>query len=155
MRSLNVTAVIIALGAILIDQLSKIFIIKEIPANGIFLFQTNFFSFQLLPLLNRNIAFGIPLPGIIIALILIALIWLIAFLITKELAQKNAWGTLTLSLVLAGALSNIIDRIFRTGVVDFLAISIYNFNWPTFNLADATIVVGLIIYLIKQPKKMI
>jgi len=50
------------------------------------------------------------------------------------------------------AVSNLIDRIFLGGVVDYLSITIYNFTWPTFNLADCLIVVACIIFILNQFK---
>jgi signal peptidase II len=70
-----------------------------------------------------------------------------------DLLQR--WG---LGLILSGGIGNIIDRIFRSeGVVDFISVRIYGFlgmeRWPTFNVADATLVVGgglIVISMIKS-----
>ena len=55
---------------------------------------------------------------------------------------------LGLSLVLAGAISNLIDRIFRGYIVDFINVGI----WPVFNLADMYNVAGvlMVIFLLKK-----
>ena len=55
---------------------------------------------------------------------------------------------LGLSLVLAGAISNLIDRIFRGYIIDFINVGI----WPTFNLADMYNVAGvlMVIFLLKK-----
>ncbi len=59
---------------------------------------------------------------------------------------RKSYGSLGYALVVGGGLSNILDRIFRQGVVDFIDIEI----WPSFNLADAFITIGaaLILYTI-------
>jgi signal peptidase II len=64
--------------------------------------------------------------------------------------------------IIGGGLGNIIDRIFRPdGVVDYISVNIYNlFNmprWPTFNIADASVVCSCILLLVTMfivPKKM-
>jgi signal peptidase II len=55
----------------------------------------------------------------------------------------------TLALVMAGALGNQVDRLFRGTVVDFLEFHVRRFYWPTFNVADACVSVGavLLIYI--------
>jgi signal peptidase II len=51
-------------------------------------------------------------------------------------------------MVLAGAVSNIIDRVHYRGVIDFIMLTWRDVSWPTFNLADSMIVVGVGIMLI-------
>jgi signal peptidase II len=49
---------------------------------------------------------------------------------------------LALSLILAGALGNLIDRVFRGHVIDFLDFHIGRHHWPFFNVADSCISIG-------------
>ena len=49
-------------------------------------------------------------------------------------------------LILAGGIGNLIDRIFRGYVIDFIDINLFNF--PNFNIADMSIVIGVIIIFI-------
>lgn len=51
-------------------------------------------------------------------------------------------------LVLAGSSSNMLDRFFYGGVIDFLVFSLGSWSWPAFNLADFFIVIGISIMLI-------
>ena len=53
----------------------------------------------------------------------------------------------SLLLIISGGISNLIDRIFRGGVVDFIDIS-QVINFPKFNLADICIVVGWILFVL-------
>jgi len=68
----------------------------------------------------------------------------------SELGVKAA-----LSLILAGALGNLLDRLLRGYVIDFLDFYIKNKHWPFFNVADSCITVGalllLIFFLIRKP----
>jgi len=54
------------------------------------------------------------------------------------------------TLVVAGSISNIIDRILYSGVVDFIALSYGDWMWPLFNVADMAIVVGVAIMIWEQ-----
>ncbi len=62
---------------------------------------------------------------------------------------------LALSLILAGALGNLVDRLFRGYVIDFLDFYIKNRHWPFFNVADSCITIGAVLllffFLIRKP----
>jgi len=66
------------------------------------------------------------------------LIWL------KVNSSQMKWQNFALAFVLGGAIGNLIDRLYYGYVVDFLDIyfSIWNYSFPTFNLADSAIVLG-------------
>jgi signal peptidase II len=61
----------------------------------------------------------------------------------------------SLSLMLGGAIGNFIDRVFRQEVVDFVHTYIVNYSFPIFNVADASLTIGvvlLIIYMLIEEK---
>lgn len=62
---------------------------------------------------------------------------------------------ISLTLILAGALGNLTDRVLRGHVIDFLDLHIGNAHWPFFNAADSCITVGaflmLVIFLRRKP----
>lgn len=67
--------------------------------------------------------------------------FLLRWLLTLHADER--WLPCALSLVLGGAIGNLIDRIFRDGkVVDFIYLHYQDFSWPAFNLADSAIFVG-------------
>ena len=70
----------------------------------------------------------------------------IIYLLRKSLEDKLL--CVALSLILGGALGNVIDRIMYGAVVDFIDLHYANWHWPAFNVADSAICVGaaLIIY---------
>ena len=86
----------------------------------------------------------------------IALIAVAVFLIRSQFG-RSAWVRIAGSLVLAGGIGNLIDRIFRSFVVDFLYFSLIDF--PVFNVADCCVVVGaitLMVYVVffyREPSK--
>jgi signal peptidase II len=61
---------------------------------------------------------------------------------------KNNIEKIAYSLVLGGAIGNFIDRIIYRGVIDFISVKIFGYDYPIFNLADSFIVIGVIILLI-------
>lgn len=89
---------------------------------------------------NVAFAFGLfqgALNGLVTLLVLAAVIW--AFL-----RERKKLTYLSLSLVIGGGASNILDRLMRGCVVDFIGLGI----WPAFNLADAAVSVGAGILLL-------
>ncbi|MHB0939232.1 MAG: signal peptidase II [Armatimonadota bacterium] len=70
-------------------------------------------------------------------LVLVFFLWLV-----RPYLEMRA-GRLAAMLVLGGAVGNLIDRVFRGYVIDFLSIHVSTFRWPVFNLADMFIVIGV------------
>ena len=64
------------------------------------------------------------------------------------LTNKSKLVGIGFAIILAGAIGNLLDRILRGYVVDFLDFNIYNYHWPAFNLADSYISIGFIIIMI-------
>lgn len=77
-----------------------------------------------------------------IALALAASVWIV-FLLRKY--WRNTLFSLALSLILGGALGNVIDRIVAGKVTDFLLFYYDRFSWPAFNLADTAITIGAVL----------
>lgn len=73
----------------------------------------------------------------------ILLVWL------KRLPNPARLLPSAISLILAGALGNLIDRVRLGYVVDFIDVHVAGFHWPAFNLADSAIVVGVTFILIE------
>ncbi len=55
-----------------------------------------------------------------------------------------------LSLILGGAIGNVIDRLRFDAVVDFLDFHVAGYHWPAFNVADSAISVGVVLMLLHQ-----
>lgn len=97
------------------------------------------------PFQNPGIAFSLPLPNILILLFSFPVLALIIFLTYKS---KNARSFFSLVLILAGALSNLADRIVYRFTVDYLLILT-----GVINLADLMIITGFILYFTTLHKK--
>ena len=62
-------------------------------------------------------------------------------------SPKDRLFKLSLSLIMAGALGNFIDRIFKGYVIDFLDVSVKGWHWPSFNVADSCISIGAVLLI--------
>lgn len=77
-----------------------------------------------------------------IAVALVASAWIL-FLLRKYPHQRLF--ALALALVLAGAVGNVIDRIFVGAVIDFVDVHAFGYHWPAFNVADSSITCGALL----------
>jgi signal peptidase II len=83
-------------------------------------------------------------------------IGLIAAAIMIWLIKKNTSQTLfclAMSLVLSGAIGNVIDRILYGAVVDFVDLHYAGWHWPAFNIADSAITIGVILLILDEIKR--
>ena len=78
--------------------------------------------------------------GVLVSLIMV--IWL------ARLQPRERWTALGLALVVGGAVGNLIDRVVLGKVVDFLQWHWQDWYWPSFNLADSAITLGVILLLV-------
>lgn len=123
---------------LLLDQLTKYLVIQLLVPGGSYPFR-GFFRFTHVH--NSGSAFGI-LQGQNTPLIFISFIGIIILvLIYRSQPYPSNWLRLSLGLQLGGAFGNLIDRLRLGFVTDFIDIG----PWPVFNLADASIVTGLVL----------
>lgn len=139
----------ISLIIIFIDQIVKIAINNFISLNEEIKVIPNFFS--ILYVRNNGAAFSILQNSQILLIIfsIIALYIIYIFLIKNK--QLNKISILSISLLIGGIIGNMLDRIIRGYVIDYLSF----FKFPVFNIADICIVIGcllLILILIKEDK---
>lgn len=91
---------------------------------------------------NTGVAFGIKIP--FIAILTLILIPVIIYIALKELDLNNKITKISIGLILAGALGNLIDRLSRGFVIDFITVPF----WPSFNFADIYISTGVLMIVI-------
>lgn len=74
----------------------------------------------------------------------------IAFVVyyLHQYGRKSRFVGVALAFILAGAVGNFIDRVFRKEVVDFANTYIFTYNFPIFNIADSSLVIGVILIMI-------
>lgn len=104
---------------------------------------TSFFNW--VHLRNTGIAFSLFADNSgMQRIILITIMIVISAVLVKLIHNNRHQGeSLAYSLILGGAMGNLIDRIFRGYVVDYLDFYWQSWHWPAFNLADIAIVVGV------------
>jgi signal peptidase II len=84
--------------------------------------------------------------AVFVVLTLLAIGLVVSFY--RRVEPEDRWSAAALGLILAGAVGNLIDRIFRGGeVVDFLQFDLRVFIFPDFNVADSAICVGIALLL--------
>lgn len=71
----------------------------------------------------------------------------------RKLERTQRYGQVALALLLSGAVGNFIDRLARGYVVDFIDWSAGGWHWPTFNVADSCIVLGVAMLLLQPGTK--
>ena len=132
---------------VLIDQISKYLVIKNFSIGE---------SLNLLPvldvylILNTGIAFSLFDDGgnfgrwLLVFLVSLVCIYLIYILATESLSK---YESVAMILILSGGLGNLIDRMFRGYVIDFINFYYDNYSFYVFNFADTFITIGVIIYI--------
>ena len=139
---------VIALSVVAFDQATKMWALESFfsPPQVIEVFPW----FNLVPVWNTGISFGMLadysdwMPGIISGLTIIISLVLLAWLFVAVSVSIK----LALSLILGGAVGNIIDRIRFGAVIDFVDIHFFDFHWPAFNIADSAITIGVALFLL-------
>lgn len=109
---------------------------------------------------NTGVAFGMfadggPWPLIITGIVILGLIiWFVMTALRGQVPPLAGWG---IGLLIGGAIGNFVDRYLDARVTDFLDVGIGAARWPTFNLADSFILIGLALLLLMEirgsPKK--
>jgi signal peptidase II len=134
-----------ALVVIIVDQISKWVVMNNLMVHDSVPVLEGFFN--LVHVRNRGMAFGLMnRPGIDFAFyfLVAASLMAIAFLLVWFFKLKDGDKRLIvgLSLILGGAVGNLIDRFRFHEVIDFLDFYLGGYHWPAFNIADSAITVG-------------
>ena len=157
----------LVIDCIILDQLTKWWILEhilrpELGGETLGLFEwfksterlpfvsiemTSFFNLSMV--WNEGVSFGMfqngnPWPLTVVALGISGLfgVWL---------TRTKSWvEAITLSMVIGGALGNVIDRVHFHAVADFLDFHIMGWHYPAFNLADSFITVGIVLLLLNS-----
>jgi signal peptidase II len=147
----------LALAALIVaaDQLAKYAAVQNLGLNQP-IAVTPFFNLVLT--YNSGAAFSFLSDaagwqrGLFIAIALAASAWIVSLL--RKYPHQSLFA-LALSLVLAGAVGNVIDRILIGAVIDFLDFHALGYHWPAFNVADSAITCGaaLLIWDALRPKQ--
>jgi len=137
----------LACGILLADQLTKYAVLQHFTA-GRAIEVTSFFNLVLVYNAGAAFSFLSDASGwqreFFITIALLASVWIVYLL--RRHGQQTLF-CLALSLVLAGALGNVIDRFLFGAVVDFLDFHAFGYHWPAFNVADSAISIGAVLLI--------
>lgn len=146
----------IIIGAIVaLDQVTKYIVSENIEYGGLIPVIDGFFYLTYHE--NKGAAWGILQNG---RYFFIALTVLFSIVVVYFLAKyQNRFLKLSLAFILGGAVGNLIDRVVKGSVADFLDFHFGSYNFPTFNVADTFITVGTILlayymlFIYREPEK--
>ena len=146
LKKFIISVVLILSITITLDQLTKYIAFINLFKYKQVLIINNFLNFR--PVWNDGISFGM-LQGYgnfsRVAFIIIALIisvWIIIY--SKKL---NTIGFIGYNMIAGGAIGNVIDRVIYGKVIDFIDVHYREYHWPTFNIADSFIFVGVLLFI--------
>jgi len=149
--------VLLILGSVLVfDQITKVMVDHWMKLHQSIEILPNFA--HLTYIRNTGAAFGFLAGGhsllrvlffiVISGLAIGCIFYLLRNLPVDEIATKAS-----LSLIMGGALGNLIDRIRLGEVIDFIDLHWYQLHWPAFNVADSAITVGVLWLLIQMLRR--
>ena len=139
--------IFLILSIIALDQVTKLAILRRdvvdiYPEMEI----TSFLNLVLVT--NKGISFGLFSRYEVGWLISILTIGIVVVLFIWMRKLERAILALPFSLIIGGAIGNLIDRLNYGFVVDFIDFHFFGWHWPAFNIADSAITVGVIFLLI-------
>ena len=137
---------ILAITVLVLDQVTKLLIVQFQAENPPAAIIPGFF--RLVYTTNPGAAWGILADHT--AFLTVASLLVMAVLIWRFEAMVQGWRerAAALSILMGGVAGNLVDRIFRQEVVDFIDLHFRGYHWPAFNVADAAICVGIGLYVI-------
>lgn len=149
----NLRWLAISLVVIFIDQLTKYFARQHLGYNE----PVNIFpGFNLLLLHNTGAAFSFLAEAsgwqrwFFTGVALVVCLVLIYYLLKAK--SSSYYYLAAWSLIIGGAISNVVDRLQVAYVTDFLDFYVSSYHWPAFNIADSAIVVGVFLLIITSSK---
>ncbi len=143
----------IAAVIVLLDQLSKI-TMSRLLAYGQSEYLTSFFN--LVMVYNKGAAFSFLADSggwqrwFFSALALSVSLFIVWMLNRNANQRMFCWS---LSLILGGAVGNLIDRLVHGHVIDFLDFHVGGWHWPAFNVADAAITIGAALFVLDELRR--
>lgn len=152
-----IVPIILAVILFIIDQATKYIALTKLKPLGSVTFIDGFMDFTFVE--NRGAAFGILNGRVWLLLVIAAVICIVIIAAMLKMPNTKEYKCLkwSLMLILAGAIGNVADRLFRGYVVDFFEFTFI--KWPVFNMADIYVVIGtivmavLVLFVIKDDKE--
>ena len=132
---------------LILDQFLKYIVNKNITSYEKITIIKHFFN--IVHVNNTGVAFGLmqSVSALLIIIFTLCIIIVLTIILFKVKFNSNLF-IFSSSLIVSGAFSNLINRILQGYVIDFIDIHIYQYHWPSFNVADSCVVVGTILFFI-------
>ena len=138
MKKIFKIAIIVTMIIIIVDQLSK-FIVEKYYKDG---YGNENFGIEIVK--NTGMALGFNDGNLKNIFLMSFVIYLLISFLIRQVNQLDTKNTVAVSMALGGGISNLIDRIFKGGVVDFIKI----WKFPRFNIADISISIAWVLIVI-------
>lgn len=137
----------LALGVLILDQVSKWYILTYLLKPGEYINVLPFFDLVLV--WNRGVSFGFlgNLPVDLSTVLATFALGASALMACWFFKSKTAFMHFGLSLMIGGAVGNSIDRLRFGAVIDFLHFYWGHYSFPAFNIADSAITLGVILVI--------
>ena len=140
-RGKSAVLLLTALGILVADQLSKALVVASLEVGE----RASVIGdlVQIWHAQNAGASFSLFQGAQLIFLVVSVLsIGMVAYF-HRTLLDRGRWLHLVLGVVLGGTLGNLVDRVRQGYVTDWLSIGLGDLRWPTFNVADSSLVVGI------------
>jgi len=136
------------LGTLVIDTLTKQFAWRQFTPHGMHypLGEESLYKFVIVKNEGLMLGFLSENQAFVVFIMAFAVHSLYNFLKEEEFLTKKTHLIIPAGLILGGALGNLVDRMTRGFVIDFISIG----DWPVFNIADAAVVTGIILMIIPE-----
>ena len=138
-----------ALGILVVDQVSKALVVANVAVGERVRVVGDLV--QIWHAQNSGAAFSLFQGGSIVFVVVSVLSLGMVAYFHRSLRARSWWVHLVLGVVLGGTLGNLIDRLRQGYVTDWASVGLGDLRWPTFNVADSSLVVGigvLVLYLL-------
>ncbi len=143
----------VAVVVVLLDQLSKITMTRRLVYG-----QSEFINayFNLVMVYNQGAAFSFLANSggwqrWFFSALALAVSIVIVWMLNRNSSQRLfCWS---LSLILGGAVGNLIDRLVYGHVIDFLDFHVGSWHWPAFNIADSAIMIGAALFVLDELRR--
>lgn len=138
--------VLISLGVFVLDQITKAVVVASIPLHTSIPVVHGFFD--LTHVKNRGAAFGLfasfdsPMRAVLLNAVAFA-VFVGVLIYAFKSSPHSTRLQVGLSLILGGAVGNLVDRVRLGSVTDFLDFYVGAHRWPAFNVADSAITIGV------------
>lgn len=136
-----------AFGTLLLDQIVKNLLLFFMNYGQSITIIKNFFNITLIG--NTGAAFSILSSNTILLIIISVVVLNVLYFFFIKGKTLTDFEQVSYGLLIGGILGNLIDRILRMQVVDYLDFNIFGYNFPVFNLADIVIVISMILIVIQ------